>query len=76
MGLQEQPSMRVRYPNVHVRITEDTPEASSILERVCCALKEGGASDEEVETYTREATSLCYNNLMFTTMVWVETSWE
>ena len=68
--------MRVRYPNIHVRITEETPEASSILERVRFALKEGGASDEEVETYTREATSLCYNNLMFTTMVWVETSWE
>lgn len=76
MGLPEQLSMRVRYPNVHVRIPGKTPEASSILERVRCALKEGGVSDEEVETYTREATSLCYNNLMFTTMVWVETSWE
>ena len=46
---------------------------SSILERVRRALKQGGVSDEEIDAYTREATSRCYNHLVYTTITWVET---
>ena len=51
-------------------------DTADILERVQGALREGGASDEEIEAYTREATSRCYNHLLFTTMTWVCLHWE
>ena len=38
----------------------DNPDASRVLERVRSALKEGGVGNEEIEAYTREATSRCY----------------
>ena len=84
--------MRVRYPEVHVHITgeypcgydgEDdeiysveNPEAAGVLERVQSALREGGVSEEKIAAYTKEATSRCYNHLMFTTMTWVCLHWE
>lgn len=46
----------------------DNPDAARVLEQVRSALREGGVSDEEIEAYTREATSLCYNHQMYTTM--------
>ena len=52
------------------------PEAPSVLERVQSALREGGVGDEEIAAYTREATSRCYNHLLFTTMTWVCLHWE
>ena len=82
----------VRYPDVHVHITGEYPagcdeedddiysvensEASAILERVRDALRDGGVSDGEIEAYTREATSRCYNHLLFTTMTWVCLHWD
>ena len=82
----------VRYPDVHVHITEErpldydedddescsveNPGASDILERVQSALREGGVSGEEIAAYTREATSRCYNHLLFTTMTWVCLRWD
>jgi hypothetical protein len=81
----------VRYPDVHVHITEErpldydeddescgveNPGASDILERVQSALREGGVSGEEIAAYTREATSRCYNHLLFTTMTWVCLHWD
>lgn len=82
----------MRYPDIHVAITErypsvfhrkpdesysvKNPDASRILERVQSTLKDGGVSNEEIDAYTREATSRCYNHLLFTTMTWVGTHWE
>ena len=84
--------LEVRYPNVQVRIWEEypwgydgededfysveNPDAASILERVRGALKEGGVGDEEIEAYTREAISRCYNHLLFTTATWVRINWD
>ncbi len=50
----------------------ESSEAKGILERVRSALKEGGASDEEIEAYTMEATSRCFNHLLYTTATWVQ----
>ena len=50
----------------------ESAEAKSILKPVRSALKEGGASDEEIEAYTREATSRCFNHLLYTTSRWVQ----
>ena len=84
--------MQVRYPDVHVHITGEYPcyyddedydvfsvesrESTGILEQVQDALRNGGVSEEEVAAYTKEATSRCYNHLMFTTMTWVCLHWE
>ena len=84
---QEGAMLEVRYPNVQVRITEEypwgydgedeefysveNPDAAGILERVRSALREGGVGDEEIEAYTTEATSRCYNHMIFTTTSWV-----
>lgn len=89
---QEGAMLEVRYPNVEVRITEEypwgydgedeefysveNPDAAGILERVRGALKEGGVGDEEIEAYTTEATSRCYNHLLLTTMTWVRIHWD
>ena len=77
----------VRYPDIRVQMgewdwetedrydmTEEDLKASSVLERVIRALRLGGVSDEEIEAYTKEATSRCYNHMMFTTMTWVRTT--
>ena len=55
-------------------MTEEALRSSSVLKRVRCALREGGVDENEIEAYTREATSGCYNHMMFTTMMWVRTS--
>ena len=82
----------MRYPNIRVQIYEERPsdydeeddefysaeneDATGILERVQSALREGGVSGEEIAAYTREATSRCYNHLLFTTMTWVCLHWD
>ncbi len=80
--------MEVRYPGISVRMnkrdwdvreerydmTEEDLRSSSVLKRVRRALREGGVDDKEIEAYTKEATSRCYNHMMFTTMMWVRTS--
>ena len=53
----------------------ENPDATRVLEQVRSALREEGLSEEEIEAYTREATSRCYNHLMFTTMQWVRIRW-
>lgn len=53
----------------------ENPEATRILERVRSAFREGGVSDEEIGVYTQEATSRCYNHLVYTTTQWVQVRW-
>ena len=53
----------------------ENPEANRILERVRSALRKGGVSDEEIEAYIQEATSRCYNHLVYTTTQWVRVRW-
>ena len=52
-------------------MTEEDLKASSVFKRVIRALRRGGVSDEEIEAYTTEATSRCYNHMIFTTTSWV-----
>lgn len=66
------------YPTVAQLMGDDdayspeNAEGRNILESVRSALREGGASDEEIEAYTREATSRCFNHLVYTTWCWVQ----
>ena len=49
------------------------PDPFQHIGHVRRALKQGGVSDEEIDAYTREATSRFYNHLIYTTITWVET---
>ena len=53
----------------------ENASAASILERVQGALREGGASEEEMAAYARETASRCCNHLRFTTITWVCWHW-
>ncbi len=67
--------MEVRYPDIHVQLAGEDWNADSILECTSRALRDGGVGDQEIDAYSREATSRCYNHLLFTTMMWVATTW-
>lgn len=61
-----------KFPDVEVQLTGEDGNAFLILGRTMKALKEGGATPEEVQEYLDEAKSGDYNHLLATTMDWVE----
>lgn len=61
-----------KYPNVSVRLIGESDNAFSILARVRTALKRGGVSVAEIDTFYDEATTGDYNHLLQTVMAWVE----
>lgn len=62
-----------KFPNAKVKLVGEDGNAFAIIGRVRRALKKAGASEEQVEEYTREAKSGDYDNVLMTTMRWVET---
>jgi hypothetical protein len=66
--------MTTRYPNVTVVLCGEDGNAFSIMGRVSRALRRAGASDAEIAAYISEATAGDYNDLLQTTMKWVEVS--
>ena len=62
----------VKFPDVEVKLVGEDGNAFAILGRVQKALKRGGASQEEVAEFMREATSGDYDNLLQVVMRWVE----
>lgn len=62
----------IRYPDVTVTLVGDDGNAFAILGKVSKALRNAGATREEVDTYVDEATAGDYDNLLRTTMRWVE----
>jgi hypothetical protein len=61
-----------RYPSVTVVLCGEDGNAFSIMGRVSRALRRAGASDAEVAAYISEATAGDYNDLLQTTIKWVE----
>lgn len=61
----------VKFPYVTVQLSGEDGNAFSIIGRVASALRKGGASSEDVTQFTDEAMSGDYNNLLRTTMRWV-----
>lgn len=57
---------------VKVRLIGEDGNAFFILSRVKRALRDNGASREDIESFMKEATSGDYNNLLSTCMRWVE----
>lgn len=60
--------MKVKYPNVNVKLVGEDGNAFFILGRVAQAMKRGGCTKEEVSAYLKEAKSGDYNNLLRVTM--------
>lgn len=61
----------VKFPHVTVQLSGEDGNAFSIIGRVASALRKGGASSEDVTQFTDEAMSGDYDNLLRTTMRWV-----
>jgi len=64
--------MKVRYPEVKVRLTGKDGNALAIVGRVKNALLEAGVSKEEADEFVKEALSGDYDHLLQTVMRWVE----
>jgi len=63
-----------KYPNIEVKLIGGSGNAFAILGAVSNALRRAGVSQEERAAFTREATSVDYNQLLATAMKWVEVS--
>ena len=64
----------VKYPHVHVKLTDEDGNAFAIIRRVQRALGDGGVCSEYIQRFTDEATSGGYDHLLQTVMRTVETS--
>ena len=61
----------IRYPDVTVHLTGTDGNGYAVLGRVNRALREAGATAEELGEFTAEATSGDYDHLLQTVMAWV-----
>ena len=61
-----------KYPHVRVRLVGEDGNAFAILGRTKRALRNAGASAEDVATFIGEATAGNYDDLLATVMRWVE----
>ena len=66
--------MQPKYPNINVRLAGNDSNAFAILAAVKKALYNNKVSAEEIKQFYDEATSGDYDNLLQTTMKWVEVS--
>lgn len=60
-----------KYPHIHVKLIGEDGNGVLILGRVRKALQRGGASQEDVEKFTAEATAGNYDVLLHTCTQWV-----
>jgi hypothetical protein len=63
-----------KYPDVKVRLAGEDGNAFAIIGRVSRALDRAGIEPSEVKQYQDEATSGDYDNVIQTSMRWVEVS--
>lgn len=64
--------MTVKYPSIRVQLTDRDGNAFAIIGAVLTALKRAGVAPDEIKEFQREATSGDYDNLLLTTMRWVD----
>jgi hypothetical protein len=62
----------IKYPHVSVKLVGEDGNAFFIIGRVLNALKRAGVSQEECKAYQTEAMSGDYDNVLATTMKWVD----
>ena len=63
--------MNPKFPDVTIKLSENDGNAFLIIGRVVRALKYGGATKEQCDEFTKEATSGDYENVLKTCMKWV-----
>ena len=61
-----------KFPNVEVTLVGEDGNAFYILGKVSKALKEGGATPEQVDQFMKEAMSGDYDHLLRVCTEWVE----
>lgn len=66
--------MEIKYPNVKVQLVGQDGNAFVIIGRVSKELRRAGATDEEIKAYQDEAMNGNYDNVLQTTMRWVDVS--
>lgn len=64
--------MDPKYPDIEVQLTGEDGNAFFIIGRVRRALKNAGVETEEIEAFTKEATSGNYDHLLQVCMAWVD----
>lgn len=63
--------MKVKFPEVHVKLVGEDGNAFLIMGRVQQALRIGKISKEDIDAYRKEAMSGDYDNLLRVTMEYV-----
>jgi len=58
----------IKFPNIDVKITDNNGNAFFIIGAVIKAMKRGGCTKEQVDTYKKAAQSGNYDNLLRVTM--------
>ena len=62
----------VKFPNIKVRLVGNDGNAFAIMGTVKTAMRRGGCSKEDIDTYLKEAMSGDYDNLLCVTCDTVE----
>ncbi len=65
--------MKLKYPNITVKLAGEDGNAFSILGRVRKALRLANVSKEKQDEFMEEAMSDDYDHLLQTVMEWVDT---
>ena len=60
-----------RFPHVTVQLSGEDGNAFFIIRRVRMALREGGATKEELDAFTNQATFADYDTVLQTVFEWV-----
>ena len=63
-----------KYPHIKVQLTGNDGNAFAIMGAVRKAMRKHKVPMEEMDQYFEEATSGTYNDLLVTTMKWVDVS--
>ena len=66
--------MKPKYPSVKVKLVGNDGNAFSIISRVSTAMKRAGISADHVDEYMKEAMIGDYDNVLCTTMKYVDVS--
>jgi hypothetical protein len=64
--------MTPKYPDIRVRLVGEDGNAFAIVGRTIRAMRRAGLGSAEIARYSNEAMSGDYNNLLATTMRWVD----
>ncbi len=63
--------MEIKYPQVNVRLVGEDGNAFSIIGRTTKAMRRAGIPKDEIDAFTKEATSGDYDNVLRTVMATV-----